>query len=72
MWEEISNNDILYFLLPKIVMHCEFLFVLVPFYSLLAHKKSHGIALSNKFAIAFVVLFFHFMTIAIFIVFSFF
>lgn len=53
-------------------MHYEFLFVLVPFYSLPAHKKSRGIALSNKFAIAFVVLFFHFMIIAIFIVLSFF
>lgn len=53
-------------------MHYEFLFVLVPFYSLPAHKKSHGIAVRNKFAIVFVVLFFHFMIIAIFIVLSFF
>lgn len=35
-------------------MHYEFLFVLVPFYSLPAHKTSHEVTLSNKFAIAFV------------------
>lgn len=35
-------------------MHYECLFVLVPFYSLSAHKISHEVALSNKFAIAFV------------------
>lgn len=38
----------------QLVMLYEFLFVLVPFYSLPAHKTSYKVAFSNKFATAFV------------------